>query len=192
MVHLMYLHGFFLSSPFSQKSARHGGVDGRAKPGRLFSLPANSHGAGGRRRVIQASIDKLGGEPVCFIGSSLGGYFANWAVEEGGGRAVLINPAVRPYELLRHYIGPQRNYQTGEIHHIDVGYGDQLRKYERPVSKPDQYWLMVQTGDTTLDYREAVERYPLSRQTVIEGGDHSFQNYVDWLPRIWEFAQEGK
>ncbi|GAB7128533.1 YqiA/YcfP family alpha/beta fold hydrolase [Amantichitinum ursilacus] len=191
MVHLMYLHGF-LSSPFSQKAQDTAVWMAEQSLADYFHCPQIPMEPVAAGRVIQASIDKLGGEPVCFIGSSLGGYFANWAVEEGGGRAVLINPAVRPYELLRHYIGPQRNYQTGEIHHIDVGYGDQLRKYERPVSKPDQYWLMVQTGDTTLDYREAVERYPLSRQTVIEGGDHSFQNYVDWLPRIWEFAQEGK
>lgn len=188
MVHLMYLHGF-LSSPFSQKAqdtavwmAERSLADYYHCP----QIPMEPIAAG---QVIQQSIDKLGGEPVCFIGSSLGGYFANWAVEQTGGKAVLVNPAVKPYELLRQYIGPQRNYQTGEIHHIDASYGDELRRYERPISHPERYWLLVQTGDATLDYREAVDRYPLSRQTVLEGGDHSFQNYVDWLPQIWEFAQ---
>ncbi|MDR3429735.1 YqiA/YcfP family alpha/beta fold hydrolase [Silvimonas sp.] len=190
MVHLMYLHGF-LSSPFSQKAnesavwmAERGYSDYFHCP----QLPMEPYEAG---KEIQAALERLHGEQVCFIGSSLGGYFANWAVEEFGGKAVLVNPAVHPYIMIKQYVGQQRNYQTGEIHMIDAAFGEHLKTYERSVSDPSRYWLMVQTGDETLDYRESVTKYAGCAQTVIEGGDHSFQGFGEYLPLVWDFAQGG-
>ena len=39
--------------------------------------------------------------PVCLIGSSLGGYYATWLAEQYECRAVLVNPAVKPYDVVR-------------------------------------------------------------------------------------------
>ena len=47
--------------------------------------------------------------PVCLIGSSLGGYYATWLAEQYDCRAVLVNPAVRPYELFEDYLGTNTN-----------------------------------------------------------------------------------
>ncbi|WP_148713727.1 YqiA/YcfP family alpha/beta fold hydrolase [Chitinolyticbacter meiyuanensis] len=189
MVHLVYLHGF-LSSPFSKKAqdtavwmAEQGLAD-------YFHCPEIPMEPKAATEALLAARAKLGGEPVCYIGSSLGGYLATWLVEEYGDRAVLINPAVHPYILLKQYVGPQHNYYTGEIHQIDERYADDLHALERAVSDPSRYWLLTQTGDEVLDYREAVTKYRGSRQDVIEGGDHAFQDYGRWLPAIWAFAQE--
>jgi predicted esterase YcpF (UPF0227 family) len=43
---------------------------------------------------------------------------------------------------------------------------------------------MVETGDEVLDYRHAVARYAGARQTVLEGGDHSFTRWDDYLDPI--------
>lgn len=48
--------------------------------------------------------------------------------------------------------------------------------------------MLVQTGDEMLDYRHAVEKYRGAKQVVIEGGDHGFQNFSDYIPLILEFA----
>jgi predicted esterase YcpF (UPF0227 family) len=128
------------------------------------------------------------GEPVVVVGSSLGGFYATWFAEEFGCRAVLINPAVRPYDLLKDYVGPQRNYMTGEIQIVEPHFADDLRMLERKPMHPQRYWALLQTGDETLDFRDALDFYAGSRMSVLEGGDHSFVGYADWLPQIWEFA----
>ena len=46
---------------------------------------------------------------------------------------------------------------------------------------------LVQTGDETLDYRLAVEKFTDAHCIVREGGNHSYENYVSELPAIFEF-----
>ncbi|TXI71949.1 MAG: esterase, partial [Dokdonella sp.] len=57
-----------------------------------------------------------------------------------------------------------------------------------PQPNPARYFLLVETGDEVLDYRQAVLRYAGSRQRVIEGGDHSFTHFPELLPQILEFC----
>ncbi len=48
----------------------------------------------------------------------------------------------------------------------------------------EKYWLLVETGDEVLDYRLAVAKYNDARKTVLEGGDHSFTRWADYLDEI--------
>ncbi len=188
MPHLIYLHGF-LSSPDSKKARETG--DWLAEQGLAaqFHCPVLPPVPLQVAAMLCELHQELRGEPVFVVGSSLGGFYATWFAEEFGCRAVLINPAVRPYDLLSDYIGPQRNYQTGEIQIVEPGFADDLRALERKPQHPERYRVLVQTGDETLDYRDAVDFYAGSSLSVIEGGDHSFVGYADWLPQIWAFAQ---
>jgi predicted esterase YcpF (UPF0227 family) len=188
MTTLVYLHGF-LSSPLSEKAQQtiawmqqHGHAEQLICP----QIPMHPRQAIEQLRQL---IAPLNGD-FCAVGSSLGGFFATWAVEEFGGRAVLINPAVQPYALINEYLGPQQNYQTGEVHIIEASFADELREFERKPTKHERYWLLSQTEDEVLDYRAAISYYQGCRQTVEQGGDHSFIGYAQWLPEIWSFANQ--
>ena len=50
---------------------------------------------------------------------------------------------------------------------------------------------MVETGGGLLDYRHAVEKYAGARQTVLEGGDHGFSHWNDYLDEVIGFAGLG-
>lgn len=186
--HLVYLHGF-LSSPASKK-ARETALwmqeQGLAAQYHCPELPPTPLAV---KAQLQQLFAELADEAVCVVGSSLGGFYATWAAEEFGCRAVLINPAVRPYDLLKDYIGPQRNYQTGEIQMVDASFANDLRALERQPRHPENYWLLVQTGDETLDYRAAVAFYHDCRQSITMGGDHGYAGYAGMLPHIWKFAR---
>jgi hypothetical protein len=126
---------------------------------------------------------------AALVGSSLGGFYATWLAERHGLKAVLVNPAVRPYEGLRELLGPQQNLHSGERYELTQAHLDELRDMEvAAITRPERYLLLVRTGDEVLDYRQAVERYRGCRQRVIEGGDHGFSDFGDYLDALLEFC----
>jgi predicted esterase YcpF (UPF0227 family) len=90
---------------------------------------------------------------------------------------------------LADYLGPQDNLYTGETFVFTQEHIAALTELDVPVlSKPERFWLLVETGDELLDYRQAVAYYAGAAQTVIEGGDHSFTRFGDFIAPIIEFA----
>jgi len=104
------------------------------------------------------------------VGSSLGGFYATVAAERTGCRAVVINPAVHPQNHFGRYVGPQRNLYTGERFDLTASTWRSWRRSTRPRSRrPERYWLLAETADEVLDYREAVAYYAGAFQTVGAG-----------------------
>jgi len=138
--------------------------------------------------LVEAWLREHRPDPVTFVGSSLGGYYATHLAERHEARAVLINPAVRPYDLFAGLLGPQQNLYTGERYELTPQHIDELRALEVDTIHPERYLLLVETGDEVLDYRSAVERYAGARQIVLEGGDHGFSRFGDCIDTILQFA----
>ena len=181
---LIYIHGFN-SSPASSKAQlmrERLAALGRAHE---FLAPALPHSPA----AAAAQIEDLARahRDACLIGSSLGGFYATWLAEKFALRAVLVNPAVRPYELLAGEVGRQKNFHSGEEYDFTVRYIAELRALEVESITPARYLLMVETGDAVLDYRHAVEKYRGARQLVIEGGDHGFSDFAGYLDAAFEF-----
>jgi len=127
--------------------------------------------------------------PLCFIGSSLGGYYATWLAEKFDSRVVLVNPAVKPYELFNNYLGYNRNIYTGEEYILSLEHVEQLKQYEvKEITKPDRYLLMLQTGDETLDYKQALDKYAAVPSIVEEGGSHGFTGFDRHLETVLAFC----
>jgi predicted esterase YcpF (UPF0227 family) len=55
------------------------------------------------------------------------------------------------------------------------------------LKHPENFLVLVQTGDETLDYSQAVEKYSEANCLVRQGGNHSYENYLEELPLIFEF-----
>jgi len=181
---IVYLHGFN-SSPQSHKAKLLGEYLAQRGLGARYGCPALPALASEAVRVIEASL--ASGE-VCFVGSSLGGFYATYLAEKRAARAVLINPAIEPYVGLRAYLGPQRNLHTGQAYELTEAHLRDWEKLEVPRITPSRYLLLVETGDEVLDYRRAVRRYAGCEQVVVDGGDHSLQSFPRHLERILEFA----
>ena len=138
--------------------------------------------------AVLGKIVETSPHDTALIGSSLGGYYATWLAETYGVRAVLANPAVRPYELLKAAIGPQTNLYTGAKYEFTDAHIDELRTLEVPRITPARYLLIVRTGDEVLDYRQAVERYRGCETIVEEGGDHGFGDFDRYLEPALAFC----
>lgn len=182
---LFYIHGFN-SSPASFKAGAIKRELERRGRTHEFLAPALPHSPAAAAALLEQVVRAHG--DACLIGSSLGGYYATWLAETCGVRAVLLNPAVRPYERLAGAVGRQKNFHTGEEYDFTAQHIAELRALEVEPITPARYLLMVETGDEVLDYRSAVERYRGARQLVIEGGDHGFSDFADYLDRVFEFC----
>ena len=181
---IVYLHGFN-SSPQSHKAQLLGRHMAERNLASEYACPALPPLASDAIRLVEELMPP---ENCCFIGSSLGGFYATHLAEKHGAQAVLINPAINPHVGLRAYLGTQKNLHTGEPYDLTEAY---LREWEElyvPQITPARYLLIVETGDEVLDYRKAVARYSGAEQIVIPGGDHSLQSFPQHLPRILQFA----
>ena len=191
---IIYLHGF-CSSPASWKSqllaeemARRGLAEHFVCP-QLSPVPDEA--AASVSRLIEAADG-----PVTLVGSSLGGQYANFLAEKHGLNAVLINPAVPQGDFLRgavdyldltKFVGEHTHFHSGEAFSFTEAHAAQLKaQVSRPT--PGRYWLLLETGDEVLDYRQAQDFYAGCRQTVLEGGDHGFASFAEFVPQIIEFA----
>jgi predicted esterase YcpF (UPF0227 family) len=59
------------------------------------------------------------------------------------------------------------------------------------ITLPSRYFLLVETGDEVLDYREAVAFYAGACQYVRGGGDHTFTDFDAQIPAILRFVGVG-
>lgn len=126
---------------------------------------------------------------LTFVGSSLGGFYATHLAERLGTRAVLVNPAIRPYADLVRYAGTQTNLYTGEAFEVTEAHFAELAALAVPrITRPERYFLMVQTGDEVLDWREAVAHFGGAHQYVEGGGDHGFRRFDVQIPAVLRFA----
>ena len=183
---ILYLHGF-TSGPQSVKARALGTRMRERGLGEKFLSPQLPAAPREAIALAENLIARHGVTTV--VGSSLGGYYATWLAETFDLRGVLVNPAVVAHLSLKNFVGPQRWLYTGESFDFTLDHVEQLRAIGLPaLGKPQRFWLLVEQGDETLDYRHAVDRYAGARQTVLPGGDHSFTRWDDYLDPIIDFA----
>ncbi len=147
-------------------------------------------------QLLQAQLlAEVAIRPIHIVGSSMGGFIGTWLQArlrevnaENTGKLAIINPAVRPWELFKDYLGTQTNYHTGEQYELTEEHVEQLKPLEvETLDSPKNIMVLLQTGDETLDYCKAVDKYPGCHQLVQEGGSHSFEGFEEMIPEIISF-----
>lgn len=188
---LLYLHGFN-SSPGSAKARQMAAWVAAHRPDIEVIIPAQPNTPAAAWAAIEQAIDAARGRHgarlrLGAVGSSLGGFMATRVSELYGCRAALINPAVRPHELLCDYLGPQCNPYTEERYELLPAHMDELRALAVPVSAPERLWILQQQEDEVLDYRKALDEYRFARLSLECGGDHAFVAFERYPAQIIRF-----
>src|SRR4029450_2382914 len=148
MTPIVYLHGF-RSSPQSIKAQLFARaiamLPAEARP--RFIVPTLSHDPREAVASVAAWIERevgVAATTLTLVGSSLGGFYATHLAERFGVRAVLINPAIRPYDDLAPSVGPQRNLYTGETFEVTAAHFAALRALKvTRITHPERYFLLV-------------------------------------------------
>ncbi len=189
MKRIVYLHGFN-SSPASGKAQQLLAYLTKLGKTHAFDAPALHHRPAFAMRQIETKYGASRADDITLIGSSLGGFYATYLTEKYGFKSILVNPAVAAHIGLAAYIGAQVNFHSMEKYDLTQQHVAEWQALA--VTAPQRmarYWLMVESGDETLDYRVAVKFYQGAKQLVIEGGNHGFQSWQRLLPEIVEYAE---
>ncbi|NBY00089.1 MAG: hypothetical protein EBQ83_08455, partial [Burkholderiaceae bacterium] len=167
ILQVVYLHGF-RSSPNSSKAKLTGAAiqakiaSGAALQWFCPQLPPSPQSA--IDLVLDHLINVKPAE-VVIIGSSLGGFYANWLAEHLGCRAVALNPAVYAARELAPYVGELTQYDSNEPFDFKAQYIDELKSLQiSQITMPERYFLMAAKGDELLDWQEMVHFYANAQQ----------------------------
>ncbi|MGD8175982.1 YqiA/YcfP family alpha/beta fold hydrolase [Marinimicrobium sp. ARAG 43.8] len=186
---LLYLHGF-LSSPQSFKARQVAQWLAANRPDIEYHCPHLTPYPDETAEHLLALAHY--GKPLYLMGSSLGGFWATWLAEQTGAPAVLINPAVSPWQFMPDYLEVDlQGYHTDDTYRLDATHVAAIQRYDvNPITCLRRLWLLVQQGDETLDFRQAVSKYQGAKQTVEPGGDHSFQGFERYIPDALAFFEK--
>jgi predicted esterase YcpF (UPF0227 family) len=187
MKYILYLHGFH-SSPNSQKALifkqlineNFDGIEVLAP--QLAVIPDDA--------VAQLNniMKTYGDDVIGIVGSSLGGFLATYLHNKFKKPIVVVNPAVKPFELLHEYLGEQVQPITGEKYCLTEQHMKQLESlYQQELYQTESIWLLQQEKDEVLDYKQAMERYKNCKITFELGGCHGFDEFERFPKKIAEF-----
>jgi len=125
---------------------------------------------------------------VVFMGSSMGGFGSEYLAMKTGCKAIMINPAITPSELLPQFIGVTENYETGQPYQWKQSHCDQYRLYEAELESTTQTidrTILLDRADELIDAKNTLLKYQEKVNVVTyEGGSHSFEHIREALPII--------
>ena len=184
---IIYLHGFN-SGGRSQKAVW---LREHLAPVPVFAPDYPAHRATEALRVLRKFIRRLRREnpnshQLLLIGSSLGGFWAQYLAWEFDARLVLINPSLRPDQTLARHIGCFQNEATDTETVLTADDVRTLKKYRvEPCNHRVPTLTLLDEKDEVLDYRVAAAVLTgCGRIIVYPGGSHRFDHLAEALPEI--------
>lgn len=184
---LLYLHGF-LSSPQSSKAQQTLAYATKLGIADNLLIPFLEHGPAATIDALEEMLSGRDTQKLGIIGSSLGGFYASVLAERYQAPAVLINPAIDPWQYWSDYIGEHRNFHTGQSHVVSQEHVSELRAlHSGEIANAENYLLFLQRHDEVLDTSVALSRFGDQRCIVREDGDHAYADFERELPAAFEF-----
>jgi predicted esterase YcpF (UPF0227 family) len=119
--------------------------------------------------------------PLIFVGTSLGGFWANYFSSKYDAPCVLVNPAMRPSRSMYSYVGQTNltNYATGAPITVTPDDIDQFARREKTASELRNGALIhvfAAKDDDVVPYTEVLDNLPYTASTTLtEDGGHRFE-----------------
>jgi len=192
----IYFHGF-KSSPESTKAvfiknfAEKEGINYYCPP-----LNISPEIAIEQVSAIISNISKTNLKPV-LIGSSLGGFYATWAMQNhpysDNCYGIMLNPSTNPSKDLENEVENVKGWEEKALDKIifKQSYLNFMKKLESQITdklkNQKNILLVAAKGDEVLDWKIMVEFFQGCEHYLIDGSDHSISNFPMHWPLILKF-----
>ena len=188
---IIYLHGF-QSSPMSKKGQQLQQYCTTVEHADVH-LPDLNKPPKHVLRDISKLIESLPLDHVALVGSSLGGFYATYFVAKYACPAVLINPAMQPWQLFKDLFGiEQIPLKVTESWTLDADQLQQLQSIaDTKLKHADKILVLLQRGDEVLDYHQAQRYYNAAQPSALiltdADGNHAMDDFEEKLPFVLRF-----
>lgn len=179
-MHVLYIHGF--GSRFDATNEK---VVALEELGPVFGVDVDyTQGYDACVDQLKTAIDELGIDLV--VGTSMGGYMAIQMAFAKPVKFVALNPAIRPGETLKKWIGSFTDY-TGTQRHLAEETVAEYPAVAQSNVKGDQGAVFLESNDEVIDAETSVcYLSPYYKITVFEGGNHRFTRIGDVVKLVKE------
>ncbi|MCK5120381.1 MAG: hypothetical protein KAQ91_00285 [Methylococcales bacterium] len=140
--------------------------------------------------LTQSFLDiEAEGYKVFFMGSSLGGFTSEYMAIKTQRKAIMINPAIEPAELLVQFIGVSENFELKQPYDWTQAHCDQYRSYENALKQASDNLvnriILLDMADELIDSYKTQKQYAQRAEIIAyEGGSHSFEHIEEALSVI--------
>ncbi len=176
---VIYLHGYGSTGESSktQLLRKELGDDVVVAP----TLPADPNEI---ERIVNNIVRTNKSYPLVFVGTSLGGFWANYFAQKWDARCVIVNPVVLGSVVIQKYIdNPIPNYTTGEQIVLLPAYVTEYEKREKYLSENTNGSLInmfIAKDDNLVNPLAVIKHIPYVASCVIKtDGGHRFEKH--WL-----------
>jgi hypothetical protein len=122
-------------------------------------------------------------EMITIIGSSTGGFFADYFADKYGYNKVLINPLV-DVDDLKVFVGENTNFHTGEKWTLTIEDIQKMKEFVINKRKVVPTYLFLGVNDDVLDYRKAEKIFDGHAEIVKKDNGHIYKITDDDLDII--------
>ena len=185
---ILYFHGFASSSDSDKAKIIKKHISKVSKKIKIFT-PDLSNEFKEANSQIQELINENKKDFV-FMGSSLGGYYANFYGNIYNSKVILINPAIPPLKGFEEYLGENENYSTGEkfiVTKEDIKFLRTL--VAKKFNNQNNSLILLESGDEVLDYIDTAKYFKGSNIDITFGGNHSYESIANKLEKIVKFLE---
>lgn len=183
---ILYFHGFASSSDSEKADILKNYISSFAKKTKLVVPDLNDNFQKAVKEIKE--LIKSNDEPIAFMGSSLGGYYAAYFASIYNSKAILINPAIPPLKDFDIHLGENENYSTGNKFKLTKEDMKFIRSIAfKKYNNSSNTLILLESKDEVLNYIETSSYFKSSFIDIEFGGNHSYTSLSKKLEKIRNF-----
>lgn len=138
---------------------------------------------------LEAALNQSKDSRNLLIGSSLGGFYALYLHQKVGIPAILLNPAVAPFQEQQNREAIQRHIDTPLAWREEYAHQLAALQVKPEDVNPENLRIYLAQDDDLLDYKKTLEFFGVTKCAVkvLSTGGHRLNNFETIIPEIRAF-----